>query len=76
MAEFVKVLGWALLAGGVLLIVLGLVGIGMKDGLWAAIETLNPFNIANFVMTVITLAPGILLLAWGDMLSRKKQGRE
>ena len=65
-------LGWVLLVAGGGLILLGLAGIAMTDGLWAALQIASPFNIANFVMTVITLAPGILLITWGRKLSEKQ----
>lgn len=71
MAKVVTVLGWILLLAGVGLIMVGLTGIAMTDGLWAALQTMNPFNIANFVVTVITLAPGILLITWGQKLSNR-----
>lgn len=69
MAKVVTGLGWILLVAGAGLIVVGLAGIAMTDGVWAALQTLSPFNIANFVVTVITLAPGILLITWGQKLS-------
>lgn len=73
MAKVVTVLGWVLLLAGAGLVLLGLAGIAMTDGVWAAIQTLSPFNIANFVVTVITLAPGILLITWGQKLSEKQR---
>lgn len=75
MAKAVTVLGWVLLAAGVSLVLLGLAGIAMTDGVWAAIQTLSPFNIANFVLTVLTLAPGILLITWGQKLADKQRQR-
>ncbi|PWE34643.1 hypothetical protein DD563_00755 [Pelagicola sp. LXJ1103] len=68
MARAMIILGWVLLAGGVSLVLLGLFGIAMADGVWAALQTLSPFNIANFIVTAITLAPGILLITWGQKL--------
>jgi hypothetical protein len=73
MAKSVTMLGWALLVAGAGLILLGLAGIAMTDGVWAAFQTLSPFNISNFVMTIITLAPGILLITWGQKLRDRQQ---
>lgn len=73
MAKAVTVLGWVFLVAGVGLILLGLAGIAMTDGIWVAIQTLSPFNIANFVVTAITLAPGILLITWGRKLTEKQR---
>jgi hypothetical protein len=72
MGKAVTGLGWVLLVAGGGLILLGMAGIAMTDGLWAALQTESPFNIANFVMKVITLAPGILLITWGQKLSEKQ----
>jgi uncharacterized paraquat-inducible protein A len=68
MAKAVIILGWVLLAAGVALILLGLFGLAMTDGLWAAVQMMSPFNIANFILTVVTLAPGMLLVTWGQKL--------
>lgn len=73
MAKAVTVLGWVLLVAGAGLVMFGLAGIAMTDGVWAAIQTLSPFNIANFVVTVIALAPGILLITWGQKLTEKQR---
>jgi len=73
MAKAVTYLGYLLLAAGIALVVVGLAGIAMKDGIWAALETLSPFNIANFVVTAITLAPGIALITWGQKMRERQQ---
>ena len=71
MARIVTFLGWVLLLGGGAIIAFGLAGIAMTQGLWAALQMLSPFNIINFITTVITLAPGIALIAWGEKLKEK-----
>ena len=71
MAKTVTFLGWVLLLAGVAWIVIGLAGIAMTQGLWAAIQMLSPFNIVNFIATVITLAPGFALIVWGEKLKEK-----
>jgi hypothetical protein len=76
MARAVIILGWALLLAGAGLILLGLVSIALIDGVGAVRETLNPFNIANFVAMVITLAPGILLISWGEKLAEKQRRKK
>ena len=68
MAKIVIILGYALLCVGVGIILVGWAGVFMRDGLWALLEMLNPFNVVNFIMQVLTLAPGLLLLAWGEKL--------
>lgn len=73
MAKSVTILGWLLLIAGAGIILVGLAGIAMTDGLWAAIQILSPFNIANFIATVVTLAPGLLLITWGQKLRDKRR---
>lgn len=72
MAKAVTYLGYLLLAAGIALIVVGLVGIAIKDSVWAALETLSPFNIANFVVSAITLAPEIALITWGQKMRERQ----
>jgi hypothetical protein len=68
-----KVLGyiWLVLAG--LLILVGIVGVWMKEGFSGVQNLLSPFNVANFIVTAITLAPGIGLLMLSDKLQNKSQ---
>lgn len=75
MARIVTFLGRVLLIGGCALIMVGLAGIAMKQGLWAALEMLSPFNLVNFIAMVITLAPGVALIAWGEKLKEKQRTR-
>lgn len=66
-----KVLGyiWLVLAG--LLILVGIAGVWMKERFSGVQDLLSPFNVANYIVTIITLAPGIGLL----MLSNKLQDK-
>lgn len=73
MAKAVTFLGYLLLVAGLGLIVIGLAGVAMKDGIWAAMQMLSPFNIANFIVTVATLAPGIALITWGQKMRERQQ---
>ncbi|WP_157046194.1 hypothetical protein [Geotalea uraniireducens] len=43
----------------------------MKEGFSGVQNLLSPFNVANYIVTIITLAPGIGLL----MLSEKLQNK-
>lgn len=72
MANAITYLGYLLLAVGIAFILVGLAGIAMNDGIWAALETLSPFNIANFVVTAITLTPGIALITWGQKMRERQ----
>ncbi len=67
-----KVFGYIWVTLAVVFIVVGIVGVWMKGGFSAVQELLSPFNIVNWVVTVITLAPGIAALMWAEKLSQKQ----
>lgn len=66
-----KVFGyvWVTLAG--LLIAAGIFGVWLKEGFSGVRDLLSPFNILNFILTVITLAPGVGALMWAEKLRKK-----
>lgn len=66
-----KVLGyiWVILAG--LLMLGGIIGAWMTEGFAGVQRLLSPFNIVNWVVTVVTLAPGIGLLTLSERLRAK-----
>lgn len=71
LSKFCKVLGyvWLTLAG--ILILIGIAGVWRKEGFSGVQDLLSPFNIANWFVTGITLAPGIGLLILSEKLERK-----
>lgn len=75
MARVVTILGWVLLVAGAALVITGLASIAIKDGIWAALQLLSPFNVVNFVAIVTALAPGIALIAWGERLKAKQEAQ-
>ena len=58
-AVITKVLGyvWLDLAG--ILIIAGIIGVFVQEGFSGVQALLSPFNIVNYIVTGITLAPGI-----------------
>jgi len=66
-----KVLGYIWIALALLLILTGIVGVWMDEGFSGVQQLLSPFNIGNWIVTIITLAPGMGLL----MLSKKLQDK-
>lgn len=66
-----KIFGYIWLIAAVILILAGLYGIWMKDGFSGVQETLSPFNIINWIVTLITVAPGIGSIAWANKLKEK-----
>jgi hypothetical protein len=60
---------WLVLAG--LLILVGIIGVWMKEGFGGVQTLLSPFNIANWFVTVLTLAPVIAALMWADKIEAR-----
>lgn len=71
MARLVLFLGWVVLLAGIGLVVVALVGIALRDGIWAALWMLSPFNVINFIVTALTLAPGLAIIAVGQRLAQR-----
>ncbi len=71
LSKVCSVLGyvWLTLAG--FLILIGIAGVWMKEGFSGVQDLLSPFNIANWLVTIITLAPGIGLLMLAEKLERR-----
>lgn len=70
-----KVFGYIWLTAAVILILAGIAGVWMKGGFSAVQELLSPYNVANFVVTVVTLAPGYGALVWAEKLKAKNSTR-
>lgn len=62
---------WLVLAG--LLILVGIFGVWLKDGFGGVQTLLSPFNITNWFVTVLTLAPGIAALMWADKIQARRR---
>lgn len=67
-----KVFGYVWLTLGVIAIIIGIAGTWMRGGFAAVQELMSPFNVANFVVMAITLAPGLGALAWAKKLTEKQ----
>ena len=66
-----KAFGYIWLTLVFILIFVGVVGVWMKEGFWGVQTLLSPFNVANWIVTVLTLAPGIGALALVSKLQDK-----
>lgn len=62
--------GWLIVAG--LVIVLGYGMVLWQQGFWALAEMLSPWNIINYVVVMLTLAPGVAILMVADRMKAKK----
>lgn len=67
-----KVFGYIWATLGVIAILIGIAGTWMKGGFSAVQELMSPFNVVNWVVMVITLAPGLGALAWAKNLAEKQ----
>ena len=63
-----NVLGNIWLVLGCILILVGLVGILITDGFWKLAETLSPFNIINYIVTILILVPDIAMKILSEKL--------
>lgn len=75
-AKILKVLGFTWLILAAILILIGIIGVWRAGGFGAVQDLLSPFNVANYIATAITLAPGMALLAVSDKLERKALTRK
>lgn len=73
MSAVAKVIGYVLLAGGLALIAMGLIGIYMDRGFTGLQEVLSPFNVWQWAATLITLAPGLFFLWLADWLGKHRK---
>lgn len=66
MTRALRWFGYGWLALGVLLEIIGLGSILVQKGFWEVAAILSPFNVKQWIMTLILLAPGMLALAWAN----------
>jgi hypothetical protein len=74
MRMLVKVAKWFAylwLALASLLFAAAIILIWLKDGFGAVQEIMSPFNVMNVAVTVVTFAPGLLVMAWVEKQERK-----
>lgn len=61
---------WFVLAG--VLILIGVLMIWARDGFGAVQQVLSPFNVLNFIVTFVTLLPGLAARTLADRLAQRK----
>jgi len=72
-AIITKALGFVWLMLASLLILACTVMVGIKEGFIGVQRLLSPFNVLNYIVILITLAPGFGLLMLSEKLQRKTQ---
>ena len=75
-AKIIHVIGviYVWLAG--LFILINMVIILVNEGWVKILEILSPFNVGNYIVTIITLAPGLGLVMWSDKIKKKIEESE
>ena len=68
---FMKVFGYVWISIATVLILAGLIGTWMKGGFSAVWELLSPFNIANWFVIALSLAPGLVAFGWAKRLTTR-----
>ena len=70
-----RTFGYIWLTIAAIIIVAGIYGVWVKEGFSAVQDLLSPFNVINWLATIITVAPGVgaILLA-GKLKSKKREG--
>ena len=68
----VRVLGYILLLIGVVVILVGTGATLVNDGLGAFLWLFAPWNVANFVMMIVVIAPGLLVLKLAEKLKNRR----
>jgi hypothetical protein len=61
MSKLFKAVGYGLLAGGLVIVLLEYVGVSMTEGPGGLQDGLNPFTWRNY-LTLLPLAPGAVLI--------------
>lgn len=67
-----NIFGYIWVTLGVVLILIGIAGTWMKGGFSAVQDLMSPFNVINWGVMVITLAPGLGALIWAQKLEEKR----
>ena len=69
--KIIGVVGKVYLFLASLFIIVNLVFIFLNEGFGKIQEIMSPFNLPNFILTMITLSPGLGLMMWSDKIKKK-----
>ncbi len=69
--------GWIWVSLASLVLVISILGAFAANGFWGGLrqiqEWFSPYNLANFIVLVLTFGPGLALISWGKKLRSKVQ---
>jgi len=72
LGKILKVIGYLYLVLAIGFILMNLYFVWVNEGFSVVQEILSPFNVANLIITLLTLAPGLLLLLASKYISKDK----
>lgn len=70
-----RIFGYVWVTLAVLFILVGIYGVWIVDGVGGVQELLSPFNLTNWFVTALTLAPGVAALVWANQLVARRGTR-
>lgn len=73
-ARGLRFMGSVLLWAGLALIAFGSIGVLMSKGIVEFLKLLSPFNIINYIVMFVVLAPGLALRTWAERLEKPQNG--
>jgi hypothetical protein len=71
--KVLKLLGYVYLFLAIAFILMNLYVVWVNEGFSVVQEILSPFNITNWVVTILTIAPGYLLLIISNWVGNRSQ---
>jgi len=71
-ARGLRFMGSVLLLAGIALIAFGSIGVLMSKGIVEFLKLLSPFNIINYIVMFVVLAPGLALKTWAHHMGQGK----
>jgi len=63
-----RIFGYMWLALGCGVILLGTIGTLVYQGLGATLELFSPFNVGNFILTMMLVGPGVLMIVKANQM--------
>jgi hypothetical protein len=69
-ARLLRIVGWGWIWVAAAVIVVSYASLWYRNGFFAVAEMLSPFNVLNWIVTVATLAPGLVLLRLAERLGQ------
>ena len=71
LAKVIRIVGIALIAIAGVIILVGHIGVITSQGFSAYLEMMSPYNVLNYLVTILTLAPGFGVYQIGKWLEGK-----